>query len=125
MKRAFTLTELIAVIIILGVIASIAFPVITNLLIKSKEELYNSQVQMIKESAFKWGIENINELSETEKVYLSVEQLIQAGLIKQKSLKDPRNEEKEMNGCIIIEYNDSYSTYEYDYKELTCTELAP
>lgn len=123
MEKGFTLIELLAVIVLLGVIGYIAIPTSFKLILNSKQKLYETQVKVIEDSARKWGIENINELSETEKVYLSVEDLINEGIIEQRSIKDPRNANNEMNGCIIIEYNLTYSIYEYNYNDLSCSEL--
>ncbi|MGE5456463.1 MAG: type II secretion system protein [Ignavibacteriales bacterium] len=122
MKKAFTLVELLAVIVILGIIGTIAIPTITDTIKSSKQKLYETQVEEIEDTARKWGIEHINALSETEKVYLSVQDLINNGMLQQRSLKDPRTKE-DMNGCIVIEYNQVYSAYEYNYNDLTCSEL--
>lgn len=122
MKKAFTLMELLAVILLLGIIGLIAIPTINKVILGSKQKLYEEQVNEIESSARKWGIENINELPETGKLYLSLQDLINEGLIQQKSLKDPRTS-KDMNGCVVIEFNQVYSTYEYNYNDLSCSEL--
>ncbi len=122
-QSGFTLVELIAVIVILGIIGLIAVPTVNTLLKKSKENLYENQVKMIKASAKKWGIENINRLSETEIVYLDLQELLNEGYIEQRELIDPRNTNKTTNGCIAIRYDESYNKYEYDYSEDVCSEL--
>ncbi len=124
-KQGFTLIELLAVIMVLGLVGLIAIPTITKMLKNYKETLYDNQVKVIKASAKKWGIENINQLSETEAVYLNLSQLIEAGYIEQPELKDPRNTKIILNGCIVITYNDSYSIYEYHYTEEDCLNLKP
>lgn len=78
---------------------------------------------MIEQSGKKWGIDNINRLSETQKTYISVRDLITNGYIEQNSLLDPRNTKKEMNGCVVIGFNSSYKKYEYNYNEQTCRSL--
>ena len=48
MKKGFTLVELLAVIILLGVIGLIVVPSITKTINNSKEDLYNDQIGKIK-----------------------------------------------------------------------------
>ncbi|MGE5456372.1 MAG: leucine-rich repeat protein [Ignavibacteriales bacterium] len=122
-KKGFTLVELLTVIMILGLIGLIAVPTVTKVLKNSKQKLYNTQVAMIKQSGKKWGIDNINRLSETKKIYVTINDLVVGGYIEQNSLIDPRNTKKEMNGCIVIEYNDAYNKYEYSYVDESCRTI--
>ena len=46
MKKGFTLAELLAVIVILGLLALIAVPVVLNKIKSTKEDLYNNQIEM-------------------------------------------------------------------------------
>ncbi|MGE5455684.1 MAG: competence type IV pilus major pilin ComGC [Ignavibacteriales bacterium] len=124
-RSGFTLIELLAVIMILGLIGLIVIPTVTKLLRDSKEKVYMSQVKMIETVAGKWGLEHINQLSETETVYLGLTELLQSGYIKQRSINDPRNAKETMNGCIVIKYDDSYNMYEYDYTEDDCYTIKP
>lgn len=61
-KNGFTLIEVLAVIIILGVIGLIVMPVVTNSLKESKADLYKIQISNIKEAAKTWSADNINKL---------------------------------------------------------------
>ena len=45
MKKGFTLIELLGVIVILGILAVIAVPVIDSSINKNKENLYQTQIQ--------------------------------------------------------------------------------
>ena len=55
----FTLVELLAVIIILGLIAIITIPTIVNQLKENKEELYDAQIELIKAGAVSYVTEQI------------------------------------------------------------------
>lgn len=120
-RKGFTLTELLAVIAILGVIALIAFPAMTKTVNTSKEKLYESQKDIILSSAKNWALDN-NSLKETEITYLTIDQLQKSGYLEAKDAVNPINDQK-MTGCIVIEYNESYNQYEYSYHETSCAEL--
>lgn len=62
MKKGFTLVELIAVLVILSVIALIVTP---NIMVSVKEyqrQVYETEVQAIKDSAKNWAADNVTEL---------------------------------------------------------------
>ncbi|MDD2377724.1 MAG: prepilin-type N-terminal cleavage/methylation domain-containing protein [Bacilli bacterium] len=120
MKKGFTLIELLGVIILLGIIGTIAVPSITNLIKDSKQKVYDSQVLMIERTAKDWATENLERLSETEIIYLSLEELINNGYIEQTELRNPLNKNKIMNGCIVINYDNEYSKYQYKYADDPC-----
>ncbi len=67
-KQGFTLVELLAVIVILGLIALVSVPAITGIIKNSKEELSASQIETIKMAAKNWAsdIKNVNKLPQEE-----------------------------------------------------------
>ena len=58
-KEGFTLVELLAVIVIIGIIYLIVFPSVTSFIDKSKEKSYNIQVDLI-EKASKKSLQNVD-----------------------------------------------------------------
>ncbi len=123
-KNGFTLTELLGVIIILGLIALIIFPNVNKSIKNSKKKLYDRQVGLIEENARKWGIDHASMLPESGAYYLELSELVKGGYITGKEIKDPRDEST-MNGCVVIGYNDVYSQYDYKYTEASCQETKP
>lgn len=111
------------VIIILGLVGLIAIPSITRLLGDSKERLYNKQVETIVSVTREWGIENVDRISTTNKTYIRIKDLITEGYIEQNSLIDPRNTKTNLNGCVVIEYNEPYDKYEYSYVDEPCRSI--
>lgn len=53
-NKGFTLVELLAVIVILGLIALIAVPIVLNNIKKTKEDLYDTQIELIKVGALSY-----------------------------------------------------------------------
>ncbi len=123
-KKGFTLTELLGVIIILGLIALIIFPNVNKSIRNSKKKLYDRQVGLIEENARKWGVDHASMLPESGAYYLELTELIKGGYITGKEIKDPRDEST-MNGCVVIGYNAVYSQYDYKYTEASCKETKP
>ena len=116
-NKAFTLTELIAVIVLLGIIALIAVPIINGTIVNSKSKAYKAQVSAIESTAKKWGVENNKLLPIDEnKCKVSLMELIGQGFIEDDEIIDPRNNSK-MNGSVEISYSNSNKTYYYIYKE--------
>ena len=92
-KKAFTLTELIAVIVVLAITSTIVFPVIQNHLKDNKNKLYEMQIDGIVESAKIWGANNINKLpvEGEESVTVTLGELKRAGYA-DKDLKNPKTD---------------------------------
>lgn len=118
-KKAFTLVELLAVIIILGIIALIAVPTVFKIIDSSKDELYNDQIVQIENAAKRWTVENAYE----EKSYkVTINELISGGYLegtKNNKVLDPRDK-SEMTGCVIIDYDTNTNQYTYQYSDNNC-----
>lgn len=113
MKKGFTLVELIGVIVILGILALIIYPVINGVFIDSSSNLSDSQKKSLENIARIWGTKNTELLSETEPYYLTIDTLKRSGLLENKDILDPGTEE-EIKGCIKIEYQTNKYVYAYD-----------
>ena len=59
-KNGFTLVEVLAVIVILGVITAIAAPAVMGVIDRSKENMYNNQLEVFKDAAAMYVADNIN-----------------------------------------------------------------
>lgn len=114
MKKGFTLAELLAVIVILGLIAVITIPVVTKTLSSYKIRLCNEQIGNIEEAARVWGSDNLLTLpdSETDPLTIHLEDLQNGGYIA-KDIKDPVDSSKTI-GNIPITITKVGKKYKYE-----------
>lgn len=104
MKKGFTLIELLGVIVILGILAVIAIPVIDNSINKNKENLYQTQIKQITKGAEDYYASNLSELpkNNNETKEITIKQLQDKGFL-ELNIKNPKtNENFSPNTTIII-----------------------
>jgi len=129
-KKGFTLVELLAVIIILALLVVLASTSVTKLVGDSKNDLYNSQIELIKSAAQIWGADNLDKLPEVGKCsYLTLENLKGYGLI-DPEINNPKTNQKfsdDMNIKIsaeLTEYNTIIYIYKVNSDDITsCTKI--
>lgn len=109
-KKGFTLVELLAVIVILSIIALIAYPIIGNTINNSRDKLQKEQYNRVKNAAKNWATKNAGE----EASCVSIADLKSGGYLEDVRIEDPADG-KEMNGSFQIEWKDSNNQYEYTY----------
>ena len=98
-NKGFTLVELLAVIVILALIITIAVPAVTNIMSKTQNNAYCTRVSTFESSAKLWGKDHYDEISEGKCVieedgncYIRIIDLVNSGYIK-KDNKDATKEE--------------------------------
>ena len=117
MKRAFTLVELLGVIIVLGVISLIVFPIVDKSIKTSKEDSLNSIIKTIEKAAQEYVVrEHMGYTTSYDKV--DIDELIATGYLKNNIINPVTNQK--MNGCVIYKWQNEYNQYDYEYQE-TCT----
>lgn len=119
-NKAFTLIELLAVIVILGLLATITIPNIINSIKISSEKAYDRQVRLIEEAAERWTVDNPEKLS--EKMHYKIANIkivdLQTEGYLDKNLNNPITKNK-MDGCVTITKNDNNGNiYNYKYNEI-------
>src|SRR5574344_2786544 len=89
--KAFTLVELLAVMIILSILGIIVFPLINNTIKKSKENALNVQLNNIIDGAKGWAGENMFSLPEEagQSITVNLETLQKSGFVDY-GIKNPK-----------------------------------
>ena len=115
MKKGFTLVELLAVMILLGIISLIAIPSIGKMLIRSRENAYESTKNELIKAAKNYYADNIRELPDDGSYKcLSVSEIEENGYISNDDIVDPTTEEK-LTGYVKIYFDNTYNQYTYEY----------
>jgi prepilin-type N-terminal cleavage/methylation domain-containing protein len=130
MKKGFTLVELLGVIIILAIIATIIVPVATSLINKSTNQLNTIQLGNIKSGAVNWATDNIDKVPGSSSDYNAVEvtltTLIKGGYISS-DIKDitTKNAYVGDSTYVVISYDSTNKHLTYDvYQSTTSPESA-
>lgn len=110
MKKGFTLVELLAVIIILGAIFTITFPLVTDNIRKTEEKAFNLQKEQIIAAAKDMVIKEYVVIPDKQSITLYVGELKRKGLlpIKMINAKTKLTISNESN-VVISRENNSYS----------------
>lgn len=101
-KKGFTLVELLVVIVILGVIMSIAIPSITSSIERSKDKQKEQIIKLIVSAGELYVDKHKNTVKPGQ---ITLDKLIGDGLITAQEMKDPFNEKSTL--CGYISYNGS------------------
>lgn len=102
-KNGFTLIELIAVIIILGMLGLLVIPTITNVIQGQEESLYQSQITKIEQECQNWAYKNLDILpkSEEEQATITILELKKSGYLPL-DLRNPKTGELFPNDMQIV-----------------------
>ena len=117
MKKGFTLIEVLAVIVILGIIMLIAYPAIDNVIKDSREKALQENINRIEEVAITYSVTADLGYSEEYKT-LDLQVLKNAGLLKDEDIKNPVTD-KDMTGCVVYKWVPATNQYDMKYSE-TC-----
>lgn len=128
-KKGFTLIELTAVIVLIGLISLLAISPINKLIKDSKEDLYFKQVENIILGAKNWASDHPTELppyvgGSSNEVSISIDQMLSQGYFDEK-IVDPAYG-VEISGCsfVKIKLTDESldmetNVYRYEFVEVT------
>lgn len=120
MRKGFTLIELMAVIIILGIILVIIIPNVTGILNRSQERLNEEQIREVENAASQWGIRNLRIKDDkpykdsSEVKFVTLDTLQKEGFLENKDIRDlTDNSDVSLNTKVCISYENHQFVYEY------------
>ena len=124
MKKAFTLVELLGVIIVLAVIALITFPIIDNSIQKSRQSALERTIENIERAAYSYSVEYDLGYSAEQQV-LELSELISKGFISKEEHINPVTDE-ELKGCVLYNWDETKKQYKFEYADpCEITETLP
>ena len=112
-KKGFTLVELLAVIVLLGLIALVAAPAITGIIKQSKDSLSDSQMKSIEMSAKNWSTDHMMDLPQDGECIWVRLSTLQAGGYADLEIKNPKTGDP-MDACVRITRDEKMLIYEVD-----------
>ena len=115
-KNAFTLIELIAVILILGILVIVIMPTFTDTLNRTKERLNENQKNQVIKAARNWGMQKLSLESQNVK-FVTIKTLKNDGFLDDKegkNLIDKKTLSEETVICIRYKNNQYEYTFEGD-----------
>lgn len=122
-KNAFTLIELLAILVILSVLVIILIPTLKDSIDEAKKSAYDDQVNTITSAAESYFINsNFRVDSNTPKV-MYLNDIVSSGYIDSKKLVNPVTEDA-MTGCVLIKYYSNQYHYEYIDNITECSKYS-
>lgn len=109
-KKGFTLVELLAVFVIMAILFAISVPLVTNILNKSRNTLYQKQIDTILNASYDYSLKYINSLPENNEInYITLGELKYEGLIDY-NLTNPETNKK-FDDELVISINNFGTGY--------------
>ena len=117
-NKGFTLVEMITVIALLAIIGMISIPVVEGVIKRSKDRVYETQLEEIKSGAKKYATEYIENISTVDgaETIVCLSKLKELGYLENTKIVDPRTD-LVMDGGIKIRYVESSKSFKYIYDE--------
>ena len=116
MKKGFTLVELLGSIVILAIIALIAFPAVLNLLTSSQNKIDDGLRNYVEEAARSYVNDHVNVYPKDNNVRnINVDTLQNEGYISETNYK---NNKSIQSGC--VEVKSENNIYKFKYKTDGC-----
>ena len=122
-KNAFTLIELLAILVILSILVIILIPTLKDSIDEAKKSTYDDQVNTITSAAESYFINsNFRVDSNTPKV-MYLNDIVSSEYIHSKEIVNPVTEDT-MTGCVLIKYYSNQYHYEYIDSITECSKYS-
>ena len=125
-REAFTLVEVLAVVVILGILTLITYPILNGIIDKNKQKLYDEQMENLMIGSRTWIVQNGGKLQRVHGyVYrLSFEEMYKSGMIDSMNPKNPKTG-RDLTGCMQLLYRRDIEGFDITYDESCDGTLGP
>ena len=116
-NKAFTLVELLGVIVILGIIATITVPLIQRTIVENTNKAYEEQIASFEKAAENSVAKDIYNMTkcQTETCTVTLRTLQEQGLLPSGDIVNPKTDENfNLNNVVEITYDGTRFDYNYD-----------
>lgn len=112
MKKGFTLIEVLAVIVLLGMVSLIIYPNVNKIVSEQRNNIKKDNIESFIKAAKEYSLLHESELLGNENYSVSLQTLKNEGLIQDKKYY---YKNVEMNGCITVVYDSIKQINNYEY----------
>jgi len=118
MKKGFTLVELLAVIILLGLLGLIIYPTVNGIINNNKQKLHDKQIEELIRYGNTYASMNMSKLRtyNNARNIVTINDLYEAGLIQSSIVIDPLDDQV-INGCLALTWKDSINNFEIELSD--------
>ena len=116
-NKAFTLVELLGVIVVLGILAMITVPIVQRTIIDNTNSVYEDQITSFEKAARNYVGQDPFKMTkcQTENCEITLEELQDKGLLPSGDIKNPKTDENfNLKNVVKITYDGNKYTYKYD-----------
>ena len=116
-NKAFTLIELLGVIVVLGIIATITVPLVQRTIVESEEDTYKDQVTSFERAAKNYVASDAYNMTSCENriCTVSLKELQEKGFLPAGNIVNPKTDENfNMENIVDITYAGGKFSYKYD-----------
>lgn len=120
-KNAFTLVELLAIIVILAILAIILIPTLKSSIDDAKKSAYNEQISVITKAAETYFINSNFRVDSTNPKVMYITDIKDSGYIETQDIINPITNNA-MTGCVLINYYSNQYHYKYIEDNTECSK---
>ena len=120
-KNAFTLVELLAIIVILAILAIILIPTLKSSIDDAKKSAYNEQISVITKAAETYFVNSNFRVDNTTPKVMYLNDIKDSGYIETKDIINHITNNA-MTGCVLINYYSNQYHYKYIEDNTECSK---
>ena len=116
-NKGFTLVEMVAAIIVIMIISTIPFVIVSKQIEEAKHNTYLEQIDLYERKAKEWVL--LNGRKDENPFTLTLKELVDAKLLEEGKLINPKTKDNlvEIGACIFVEYVEEDKNFTYTYSE--------